>query len=314
MDNKEQRVEETQILPFKEALIWGVEKKIGERIIKVPTLGLGDAIGGLRPDDFVVITARGGTGKTWLMLQIAYDLATKGEDQGGQVPCGFLSGEMSVEDLADSRLMRMHPKTRNIPLDGLPSDKLETIMKIDDIPYYLPVIEERWPFSTRCVPVMDRMREEFGVKAFFLDHMKYFLNADPLQVRSDERLIIEQTVLDMRLYAKKHKTPIFLAVQPKQISADDEVTSDSLKGTSAIGQDATVTLVLDRPRLKKKKGDDRDTRKQVYTEYVKLKVEKARHGPGNTAQKLVLDINQGRLVPYIEPETGVLKEVKSYKN
>lgn len=300
-------MEDAKILALKEALIYGVEKKIGERIVSVPTLGLGDAIGGLRMDDFIVVTARGGTGKTWLMLQIGYDLCTKKEP----FPCGFLSGEMTVEDLADSRLMKMHPKTREIPINSTPGSKVETIMKIEDIPFYFPVIEERWPFSTRCVPVMDKMREKFGVKAFFLDHMKYFMNADPLQVRSEERLIIEQTVLDMRLYSKKYKTPIFLAVQPKQIASDEEVTSDSLKGTSSIGQDASVTIVLDRPRLKPKKGQE-DDRTAVYADYINLKVEKARHGKGNVSQKLVLNSSTGRFDPYEPIDRGIIQEANLY--
>lgn len=300
-------MDEAKILNLREALVWGVEKKIGEKVIAVPTLGLGEAIGGLRPDDFVIVTARGGTGKTWLMLQIGYDLCTKKEP----MPCGFFSGEMSVEDLAESRLMRMHPETRKIPINSTPGDKIESIMKIEDVPFYFPVIEERWPFSSKCIPVMDLMREKFGVKAFFLDHMKYFLNADPLQVRSEERLIIEQTVLDMRLYAKKHKTPIFLAVQPKQISSDEEVTSDSLKGTSAIGQDASVTIVLDRPRIDTKKGQE-DDRKQVYEDYVRLKVEKARHGKGNVSQRLILNQETGRFDPYEPVSASLIQEAKSY--
>ena len=298
-------METPQILPFKEALLHGVEKKIGEKIIGVQTLGLGDIIGGLRPDDFVVITARGGTGKTFLLLQIGYDLATKKEP----LPCGFLSGEMSVEDLAESRLMKLHPVTRELALNASPGSKIEKIMTIEDVPFYFPVIEERWPFQTRCVPVMDKMREHYGCKAFFLDHMKYFLNADPLQVRADERLIIEQSVLDMRLYAKKHKTPIFLAVQPKQMSSDEEVTSDSLKGTSAIGQDASVTIALDRPRLRSK--GEKDDRTQVYAEYINLKIEKARHGRGNACVKIKLNESTSRFEPYEPVDKSLLDEIRT---
>lgn len=271
--------------------MFGVEEAMGQRIIGVETLGLGEAIGGLRKDDFVVVTARGGTGKTWLMLQIAYDMASKESPD----KCGFLSGEMSVDDLANTRLMAMHEGTRSIRMETPVSEKIETISQIGDIPMYFPVIERRWTFRNDCVPVMDYMREKLGVTVFFLDHMKYFMNQDALDARADERLVIEQTVLDMRLYAKKNKTPIILAVQPKQISSDEEVTSDSLKGTSAIGQDASVTLVLDRPRLK---GKEREDKGQVYADYVNLKIEKARHGKGNLTIKLLLRPDLGKFIEF----------------
>lgn len=280
-----------KILSFKEALIFGVEEAIGRKVMGIPTLGLGDMVGGLRKDDFVVITARGGTGKTYLMLQIGYDLATK------KVPesVGFFSGEMSVDDLADTRLMKLNEGVRSLAINAPVSDKIDRINQIGDIPMYFPVIEERWPFTSRCMPVMDEMRERLGVNVFFFDHLKFFQNSDPLSARVDERQVIEQTVLDMRLYAKRHKTPIFLAVQPKQLASDEEVTSDSLKGTSAIGQDASVTIVLDKPRLKPK---EREETGQVYADYVNLKIEKARHGQGNTSIKLKLRPDLGRFLPF----------------
>lgn len=295
-----------QILAFKESLIYGVEQKIGERTITFPTLGLGEAIGDLRLDDFVVVTAKGGTGKTWLMLQCAYDMATKSPDP---MPCAFFSGEMSVEDLASTRLMKLHEGTRYISASASPTEKIAKIAQIGDIPMFFPVIEERWPFRSRCIEVMDYMRQTLGIKMFFFDHMKFFLNEDPLATRSDERQVVEQTVLDIRLYAKKHRTPIFLAVQPKQTAKDEEVTSDSLKGTSAIGQDATVTIVLDRPRLKVKKGTD-DDREQVYSDHILLKVEKARHGKGNVIQKVVLNEITGRLEPYQPIGEDVMRKVR----
>lgn len=280
-----------KILSFKEALVYGIEQQVANRKIPMPTLGLGDAIGGLRTDDFVVVTARGGTGKTYLLLQIAHDLSTMQDPRA----CGFLSGEMSVEDLVEGRLLKMDATSRKITAEMAMSQKIEIVQAVKDIPMYFPVIDERWPFATRCVPVMDFMREKLGVKMFFMDHMKYFYNEDALAKRVDERLVIEQTVLDMRLYAKKHGTPIFLAVQPKQISSDEEVTADSLKGTSAIGQDASVTLALDRPRLDKKHREETGS---VYTDYVSLKIEKARHGGGNKSIKLKLNPDIARFELY----------------
>lgn len=286
-----------KILSFKEALVYGIEQQVANRKIPLSTLGLGDAIGGLRTDDFVVITARGGTGKTYLMLQLAHDLATMKEPRA----CGFLSGEMSVEDLVEGRLIKMDPISRKITAEMAMSQKIEIVQAVRDIPMYFPVINERWPFTTKCVPVMDFMREKLGVKMFFLDHMKFFYNSDALEKRVDERQVIEQTVLDMRLYAKKYNTPIFLAVQPKQISSDEEVTSDSLKGTSAIGQDASVTLVLDRPRLKK---EHREETGAVYADFVSLKIEKARHGSGNRSIKLKLNPDISRFELYKPPASS----------
>lgn len=282
-----------KIYSLKEALELGVVSGIGKQTVSVPTLGLDKVLGEVREDDFVVITARGGTGKTWLMLQMATDMAKAGER------VAFFSGEMSVADIAGTRLVRMFPETTRIHKGTDPSKAIESISSMEDSPIFFPNIEKRYPFRTQCTEIMKELTEKHGVRVFFFDHMKFFLNL-PDGFKSDERSIIEQTVMDMRLYAKANKTPIFLAVQPRQIHSDEEATIDSLKGSSAISQDATNVLVLDRPR--KKKSKDRNNGAQdedvVYEPFTVLKVEKARHAQGNARIRLYLDYQNGRFLEW----------------
>ena len=289
----------------------GVLCDIGKGRIALPTLGLGSAIGDIRDDDFVVITARGGTGKTWLMLNMAVDLANQG------TPVAFFSGEMSLTDLAETRLVRMFHETRSM-MEKLPSERLNEMEKIKAIPLFFPAIESRWQFRTVCVPIMDKIRKENGIKAFFFDHLRFFYNADPASFRNDERLTIEQTVMDMRLYAKQNKTPIILAVQPRQIHSDEETTIDALKGSSAISQDATNVIVLDRPRKKKTKdrnaGEKPDGlgEDEVFEPYTLLKVEKARHAAGNARFKIFLDYANGRLIEWEKGGSDLYSKIKTF--
>jgi len=278
-----------QLFRHNEALTYSVERSVNRHPMPLPTLGIGDSIGGLNDDDFVVITARGGTGKTWLLMQIARDLAVSGKS------VAFFSGEMSLEEIMIQRFAHMSPETKLLSDPKIaPSKKLAHIAKVTDLPIWFPNILEDWKFRTDCIPVMDFLREKFDVDAFFFDHLRYFTNADPASAHAQERLIVEQTVKDMRLYAKKNKTPVFLAVQPKMQDTDTETTIDSMKGTSAISQEATAVLILDRKRKKKvPEGED-----NVYESYVNLKVEKARHGRGNSNIKIVLDLSCGRFVDW----------------
>ena len=275
---------------LQEAVELAALNEVGRGKLAIRTLGLDEALGDIRDDDFIVITARGGTGKTWLMLQMAIDAAAEG------TPTAFFSGEMSVADIAETRLTRMFEATRHIPKDAPPSVKIEAAKKLPLFPIHFPDITTRWPFRESCIPVMDEFRAK-GVKLFFFDHLRFFVNN--LQGRFDERLAIEQTILDMRLYAKANKTPIVLAVQPRQIHSDEEATIDTLKGSSAISQDATNVLVLDRPRKKKSSmRNDEDGSTVVYEPYIILKVEKARHAIGNARLKLYLDYQNGRLLEW----------------
>ncbi|OQB18174.1 MAG: Replicative DNA helicase [Parcubacteria group bacterium ADurb.Bin192] len=275
-----------QILSFKEAIQFGHVENIGKQKLILPTLGLGQSINDIQEGDFIVITARGGTGKTWLMIQMAYDLA-----QAGQ-PVGFFSGEMSVGELGLYRFSKLAEETRHLKESDPPSKKIMAIEKMKDVPMFLPVIEDRWQFRQTCVPVMQQMIEERGIKAFFFDHLRFFVNKAE---KMNEREVVEQTVLDMRLFSKKYKTPIILAVQPKQISSDEEASIDTLKGTSAISQDATCVMVLDRPRKKQKRTEDSES---VYEPYTVLKVEKSRHAIGNKRIKIFLDYNNGKFIEW----------------
>jgi replicative DNA helicase len=277
------------VLSLKEAVKIGLLRTIGREKIHLPTLELGKAIGNIQEDDFIVVTARGGTGKTFLMLQMAFNLAEQ------NIPVAFFSGEMSVGDLAESRLKFLFPETRNLTDEDLPSKKVEQVEKVKDLPLYFPEIGKRWTFRNQCIPFMEKMRKEHGIRAFFFDHLRYFYNEDPAIARKEERLLIEQTVMDMRLYAKQNKCPIILAVQPKQMDSDIEASIDTMKGSSAISQEATNVIVLDRVRVKKK---DNPEAQNVYEPYIHIKVEKARHGQGNTKIKAFLHVKECRFVQW----------------
>lgn len=273
------------VLSYKEAIEAGFYLELAHGRIRLPTLSLGEVLDDVRDEDFIIITARGGTGKTWLMLQMAHDLSKTG------TPVGFFSGEMSVPEIG-LRFSKMEATLRNLPVMAATSEKVTALKSVQEQKIWLPNIESRWAFRTSCIPVMDKLREEHGAKIFFFDHLRYFLNED---ARADERQRVEQTVLDMRLYAKKYKTPIVLAVQPKQIDSDTEASIDTMKGTSAISQDATTVIVLDRPRKKLKKDEETEL---VYEPYVVLKVEKSRHSAGNRKMKLFLDVSSGKFIEW----------------
>uniref|UniRef100_A0A6H1ZHP2 Putative helicase n=1 Tax=viral metagenome TaxID=1070528 RepID=A0A6H1ZHP2_9ZZZZ len=280
---------EDKVFSYKESFDFSIERVIGRCSIPVSTLGIGEAIGDLNDDDFVVITARGGVGKTWMLLQLARDLAVFNKK------IAFFSGEMSLEEIMLQRLAWMSPETKPLAdKNVLPSQKKIIIEKIPNLPMWFPNITERWTFRETCIPVMDLLREKHEVEIFFFDHLRFFMNVDPANARTQERLITEQTVLDMRLYAKKYKTPIFLAVQPSKQDSDTETTIDSMKGTSAISQDATTVIVLDRKR-EKSKSDEGEI---IFAPFINLKIEKARHGKGNMNIKVVLDAPNGRFIEW----------------
>jgi replicative DNA helicase len=282
--------ETPNVYGFRDAIRAGFDSMVGRKTVAMPTLGLGDAIGGIRDDDFVVVTARGGTGKTWLMLDMAYDLASTGKK------IAFFSGEMSVEDIGETRLSKLDAATRNVT-NLYTKERIEEALRgVKEVPLIFPELTRRWPFRTACMPLMDKMREE-GCVMFFFDHLRYFMNRQEGKYQ-DERQMLENTVTDMRLYAKTHRTPIVLAVQPKQMASDEETTIDTLKGSSAISQEATVAIVLDRPRKKAEKGKPLDDSDSVFEPWVNVKVEKARHGRGNVKVKAYLHADVGRFLEW----------------
>lgn len=290
-----------QIHNFRSAFLLALEEKAKSVKYPVATPLLEDWFPkGVRDTDLIYITAKANSGKTTLLCQVAYDFAEAG------VPVCVMSGETSVAELVEERFWGL----AGLPPEESFKDSADVvkaiIQKVPEIPLYLPTWEGKWEMRKDCVPFMDWMRAEYGIKVFFMDHLRFFLNetsytAEPI---TQERLKYQDTSENLRLYAKDNQTLVIMAVQPAKTPQDAEFQGSSMYGSVAMEQDATVIIQLERPRRKKTKDNPTDNN---FEEYTLMTLFKNRNGKNGLTKQIIFDERTKRFIPYIN-QTEVLSQ------
>lgn len=245
---------------------------------------------GIRDTDLIYVTAKPGAGKTTLLCQIAVDFSDNG------TPVCFMSGETPAAELAEERLWGLWGLQMILPKDTV-AEKLLKASKVPKTPLYVPTWQGIREFRTKCIPFMDQMREHYGVKMFFFDHLRFFLNETDAAGNGikEERLRFQDTSQCMRMYARDNKTTLFVAVQPSKTPADSDFQGSSMYGSVAMEQDANVIIQLARVLKKKKKGEELDEHFEPWTE---MTMYKSRNGLSGMKRKVVINPVSKRIELY----------------
>lgn len=278
---------------FREAFLLALESKAQSTKYPVATPLFDDWFPkGIRDTDLIFLTAKANSGKTTLLCQMAYDFASVG------TPVCVMSGETPVPELVEERFWGLAGLP---PENGFKDDAdviKAIIQKVPEIPLYLPTWEGKWEMRKDCVPFMDWMRKEYGIKMFFMDHLRFFLNESSYYGESitQERLKYQDTSENLRLYAKDNQTLVFMAVQPAKTPQDAEFQGSSMYGSVAMEQDATIILQLERPRKKKDKGQK--IADNNFEEYTIMTLFKNRNGKNGLIKRIIFDETTKRFVEY----------------
>lgn len=177
------------------------------------TLGM---VGG----ELIIIAGPTSRGKTLLAMNIANNVAKK----GGRIL--FVTLEMTHEELT-SRYMFAN--------DGSSTSDFATVAANT-------IFQENERLSWKDIDgLIQNAKEELDVDLVVIDHLHYF--ARNLRNAAEELGDITMTFKDN---AKKYKIPIILISHIRKLQKDEELSGESLRGSSLIAQDSDIVLMVNR--------------------------------------------------------------------
>ncbi|GAA4352921.1 replicative DNA helicase [Variovorax defluvii] len=225
--------------------------------------------GGLRPGQLVVLGARPSMGKSALSMTIALNVSER-------VPVGFLSLEMSHDDLRDRKVamlgrVKLSSVIRPHVGDGLDWGRVvEGIERAKTLQFFA---SDQPGLNIRQVVTKARgLKRTHGLGLLVVDYLGLLAGLDPKQPRTYQ---LEEATRSLKVLAKDLSIAVLcLAQLNRQVEQRGEpmpVLSD-LRDSGAIEQDADVVLLLHRPIASNPElGDE-------WSDYAKLRVAKARQG------------------------------------
>ena len=192
---------------------------------------------GLHEEEFTVIGARPGVGKTTLALQIALKIAEKG------LPVGIISLEMSSTQI----IQKILSKKTNIDSDKIRTGKLteaeiEKVAiaegEISDLPFFI---------NTRIRNIQDieiyarKLKNKNNLGLLIVDYLQLVKSKNKFSSREQEVAEISRT---LKLLSLELKIPIIGLCQLNRNAARTEPTLADLRESGAIEQDADNVIFL----------------------------------------------------------------------
>jgi replicative DNA helicase len=175
---------------------------------------------GLAPAELIVIAGPTSKGKTLLSMNIAANVARN----GGRVL--FVTLEMTHEELT-SRYM--------FAAGGRDTNDFCTIAANT-------IFQENDRLNWRDIDgLIANAKEELDVDLVVIDHLHYF--ARGLKNSAEE---LGEVTMAFKDNAKKYKIPIILISHIRKLQKDEELSGDSLRGSSLIAQDSDIVLMVNR--------------------------------------------------------------------
>ena len=205
---------------------------------------LDDLSGGLsRKDDFMIISARLGVGKSWVALAIAVNMAVNG------YRVGVYSGEMTPDEVgarADSFISHIS----NFALTrGREIDLTEHRKKLAEIKGDLYVLHPSQLRRNAQPSDLRRFAKDRQLDCLVIDQISLMMpDGRASQMWSTHERVAELS-LQLKTLQQELQIPIVAVNQLNRDAAQQEADASNLAGSDRLGQDATLIVAL-------KKKDD----------------------------------------------------------
>lgn len=242
---------------------------------------LDNATGGLEQDEFFIISARLGIGKSWLGQFIAANVAKQGKK------VLFYSGEMTTEQVG-SRIdtiwaegeISQYLYARNRLTEEERSRLQEKVSEVSgDVIVFTP---KDLPTSSCRPSDVSRLISAYEPDVVILDQIS-LMEPDGKPLQSDHERKAELSY-QLKLLQSKKPIPFIVISQLNRGAQTEEATAANIAGSDRIGQDASLIVALKRP----------DSEKLV------LSILKARSfNPQTSKMEFVWDVDRGRLSPVL---------------
>ena len=270
-----------------EALVY-LDNRMKEVVdgVKTGYTDLDNLIGGLHPNELIILAARPGEGKTALALNIAENVAVN-----SQQTVLFVSLEMAKIELAVrvicSRAKLDGNRVRN-SARFLHKDELNRFREACDMLAAAPMYIDDTPSRTvmEIAAVARRLKRQQDLRLLVIDYIGLITPENPAEPRQEQ---VSKFARHLKLLSRELKIPILcLAQLNRQADSgrkDERPRLSQLRESGAIEQDADVVLFIYRKEANMAQkqaedaGDDDSHHSAELSSMVELIVAKQRNGP-----------------------------------
>ncbi|QTA38649.1 replicative DNA helicase [Thermosipho ferrireducens] len=240
---------------------------------------LDELTSGFHKSDLIIVAARPSVGKTAFALNIARNMAIKGD-----IPVGIFSLEMSKEQLAQRLLgMEAFIQLQKIRKGFLSDEEWQRLLTATSRLYKANIIvDDEANLDPRSLRAKARrMKKEYGVQAIFVDYLQLMTTRSFRENRQQE---ISEISRSLKLLARELDVSIIALSQLSRAveqREDKRPRLSDLRESGSIEQDADMVLFLYREEYykKEKTSDPHET---------EIIIGKQRNGPIGTV-KLLFD-------------------------
>ena len=288
----------SSIIKFDDAVKLTIEMasnayKNEEGIVGVPTglRDLDDRLGGLHQSDLVIIAGRPSMGKTALATNIAFNAATKIQENKKRSTVAFFSLEMSSEQLSTRILAEQARIKSNDIRRGKISDEqfdkfIETSKNISELPLF---IDETPAISIAALSNRARrIKRKYGLDLIVIDYIQLMRAVNTKDGRVQE---ISEITQGLKALAKELSVPVLALSQLSRAveQRDDKKPQLSdLRESGSIEQDADVVMFVYReayylerkePRPASVEHAEWQAKMNEVSNLAEIIIGKQRHGP-----------------------------------
>jgi 5S rRNA maturation endonuclease (ribonuclease M5) len=222
---------------------------------------LADLIGVFRPGNVYILAAYPKIGKTIMAMNLTWDLARRG------IRCLFFCAEMSPEEVA-APLLRHAFRTDTLTEEHWSRGLGEVSTS--------GFLFGRNRYGLGRSALLEQIREEVhvrGVQFLVIDNF-HFLTRGAKDTTAEEAA----ASMDIKMLAADLKIPVLLVVHPRKADREERTpTFQDLRGSAALGADASAVIVLHRPLIESEGQEEADaTRRPLGF----LRVDAHRFGSG----------------------------------
>lgn len=203
---------------------------------------LADLIGVFRPGNVYILAAYPKIGKTILAMDLTWDLARRG------IRCLFFCAEMSPEEVA-APLLRHVFKTGTLTEEHWN----QGLGKVSTSGFLFG----RNRYGLGRSALLEQLREEVhlrGIRFLVIDNF-HFLTRGAKDTTAEEAA----ASMDIKMLAADLGIPVLLVVHPRKADREEKMpTFQDLRGSAALGADASAVIVLHRPLIDSEGQEEAD--------------------------------------------------------
>ena len=266
-------------------------KKKGARIqVGIPEFD--EASGGISPDDeFMIISARLGQGKSFLLHLVALNLAKQGHS------VGLYSGEMTEYEVG-ARIDAWLTHISNWELTrGKLTDPTAQIQAYQqEVPGRIFVITPKQIGHNATPSDLRRFCKEQNITAMLIDQLSLMVPDGRQSNEMHEQFA--NLSLQLKSLQQELRIPFIAVSQLNRAAQEQEINAANISGSDRIGQDATIILAIERPKV----------------DQLTIKVLKARgFAPPNHPWNYHWEIDTGMLTKGDSSVTGLTEQAAATK-